>query len=73
MRRVAVEFAHTPVPFLPGKQAKRITHSGVVLVHLLGVARTQFVNDLCSDRYNHAALVECVEQQQGLLTVFSMN
>jgi len=74
MRRVAVEIVHTPSsPALIDGRLPFPSHHGVILVHLLGIARNQFRSGRSSMKYNHAVLVEHVERRNGLLTIFSLN
>ena len=73
MRKVATCIVWHPVPSLPGQHEQKPWHAAYLEVHLMGIERGMFRDDLLSDRYNHAALMEFIYARMGLVSVFSLN
>jgi ribosome maturation factor RimP len=64
-----------PVPYVSGfkDDGRKPWHARYLEVHVMGIERTMFRNDLLSDRYNQAVAIELMYKQMGLVVFFSMN
>lgn len=70
MRKIAVCVVWTTLPIAMPKPP---WHMPVVELHLLGVERGQFKNDVLSGRYNYAVGVEFIARKLGLVSTIGLN
>lgn len=62
-----------PVPGLRDQHGKHPWHAVYLEMHLMGIWRGMFRNDLSSTRYNKAAGIEWMYQLMGLVSHFAFN
>lgn len=58
---------------LSGRQERPLSHAPFLEVHLMGIERSMFRNDLTRERYNQAVVIEWMYRRNGLVTEFSLN
>lgn len=61
-----------PIPSLFGGSEKP-WHAGFLEMHLMGIERSMFRDDLLSTRYNLAVVCEAMYRRNGLVLDFSLN
>ncbi len=61
-----------PHPCFMGS-VKRPWHTPMIEIHLMGIHRGMFRNDLLSNRFNKAVGIEFMYRRMGLVVDFSLN
>ncbi len=72
-RPIATCVVWRPVPLILFGSGKKPWHTPYLEVHVMGIERSMFRNEFCSDRYNNAVGIEWMYRGMGLVTFFGLN